>query len=145
MSHMLFRVLSPDEAELWLGASPDGLIAAPAAAAPDGVMAADGHPPGVLEIKCPWNRGRPESAKPYPNVPWYYMPQVQGLMAVFDRDWCDVFCYTVGHGSAIYRVERDEEYWALMYGALSDFWWQSVVPGKHAIKVRLIFIYLFLF
>ena len=63
-------------------------------------------------------------------------PWVQGLMAVFDRDWCDVFCYTVGHGSAIYRVERDEEYWALMYGALSDFWWQSVVPGKHAIKVR---------
>ena len=29
VSHMLFRVLSPDEAELWLGASPDGLIAAP--------------------------------------------------------------------------------------------------------------------
>ena len=77
VSHMLFRVLSQDEAELWLGASPDGLIAAPAAAAPDGVMAADGHPPGVLETKCPWNRGRPESAKPYPNVPWYYMPQVQ--------------------------------------------------------------------
>jgi hypothetical protein len=24
VSHMLFRVLSPDEAELWLGASPDG-------------------------------------------------------------------------------------------------------------------------
>jgi len=23
--------------------------------------------------------------------------------------------------------------WAMMYGALSDFWWQHVVPGKHAI------------
>ena len=42
-------------------------------------------------------------------------------------------CYTVAHGSAIYRVERDVEYWTLMYNALSDFWWQSVVPGKHAI------------
>lgn len=130
VSHMLFRVLSPDEAELWLGASPDGLIAAPAAAAPED--GAHGLPPGILEIKCPWNKGRPEQARPYPNVPWYYMPQVQGLMAVFDRPYCDVFCYTVGEGSAIYRVQRDPEYWSSMYAALSDFWWQHVVPGKHA-------------
>ena len=51
-------------------------------------------------------------------------------MAVFDRQWCDLFCYTVEHGSAIYRVERDPEYWAMMYRALSDFWWQHVVPGS---------------
>ena len=130
VSHMLFRVLSPDEAELWLGASPDGLIAAPGAADVD---PATGVPPGVLEIKCPWNKGDPVGAKPYPRAPWYYVPQVQGLMAVFDRQWCDLFCYTVEHGSAIYRVERDPEYWAMMYRALSDFWWQHVVPGKHAI------------
>lgn len=127
VSPMLFQVFSTDEAELWLGASPDGLIAA------EGVVAADGRPPGVLEIKCPWNRGKPRDASPYPIVPWYYMPQVQGLMAVFDREWCDVFCYTVGGGSAIYRVERDPNYWALMYEALSDFWWLSVVPAKHAL------------
>ena len=88
----------------------------------------------MLEIKCPWNRGRPLDATPYPRVPWYYVPQVQGLMAVFDRPYCDVFCYTVNGGSAIYRVERDPEYWALMYRALSDFWWQHVVPGKHALE-----------
>ena len=129
VSHMLFRVLSPDEAELWLGASPDGLIAAPGAADVDPHT---GMPPGVLEIKCPWNKGDPIGAKPYPRAPWYYVPQVQGLMAVFDRQWCDLFCYTVEHGSAIYRVERDPEYWAMMYRALSDFWWQNVVPGKHA-------------
>lgn len=132
VSHMLFRVLSPDEAELWLGASPDGLIAATAASLPDDIDKGEDCSPGVLEIKCPWNKGRPESARPYPNVPWYYMPQVQGLMAVFDREWCDVYCYTVANGSTIYRVERDREYWAMMYRALSDFWWQSVVPGKHA-------------
>ena len=45
-----------------------------------------------------------------------------------------MYCYTAGEGgSAIYRVNRDPEYWAMMYGALSDFWWQHVVPGKHAI------------
>ena len=140
VSRVLFRVLSPDEAELWLGASPDGLIAAPAAQS-GGDGGDDAHapdrnslPPGVLEIKCPWNRGRPLDATPYPRVPWYYVPQVQGLMAVFDRPYCDVFCYTVNGGSAIYRVERDPEYWALMYRALSDFWWQHVVPGKHALE-----------
>jgi uracil-DNA glycosylase len=140
VSHMLFRVLSPDEAELWLGASPDGLIAAPAATTGPGAgpgAGAEGSaemPPGVLEIKCPFNKGKPLAAKPYPNVPWYYVPQVQGLMAVFDRQYCDVFCYTENGGSAIYRVRRDPEYWALMYRALSDFWWQHVVPGKHAIR-----------
>ena len=105
-------------------------FAAPGAADVD---PATGVPPGVLEIKCPWNKGDPVGAKPYPRAPWYYVPQVQGLMAVFDRQWCDLFCYTVEHGSAIYRVERDPEYWAMMYRALSDFWWQHVVPGKHAI------------
>jgi len=89
---------------------------------------------GILEVKCPFNRGKPLEAKPYPKVPWYYVPQVQGLMAVFDRPWVDVFAYTVNNGCAIYRVKRDREYWAQMYEALSEFWWQHVVPAKHAMQ-----------
>jgi uracil-DNA glycosylase len=140
VSHMLFRVLSPDEAELWLGASPDGLVAG--AATKDAESAesdesddasSSSSPPGVLEIKCPWNKGDPLNAVPYPRVPWYYVPQVQGLMAVFDRPYCDVFCYTARNGAAIYRVRRDAAYWTAMYAGLSDFWWQHVVPGKHAL------------
>lgn len=135
VSHMLFRVLSPDEAELWLGASPDGLIAGAGTDAETVAERAENAPrvPGVLEIKCPWNKGDPLNAVPYPTVPWYYVPQVQGLMAVFDRPYCDVFCYTVRNGAAIYRVRRDAQYWTAMYKALSDFWWQHVVPGKHAL------------
>ena len=35
-----------------------------------------GSGPGVLEIKCPFNRGDPLTAAP-PRLPqWYYMPQV---------------------------------------------------------------------
>ena len=99
VSHMLFRVLSPDEAELWLGASPDRLVAGAAtkdaeSAESDDEKTASSSPPGVLEIKCPWNKGDPLNAVPYPRVPWYYVPQAQGLMAVFDRPYCDVFCYT---------------------------------------------------
>jgi len=35
-----------------------------------------GEGPGVLEIKCPYNKGRPEAARPYTAAPWYYMAQV---------------------------------------------------------------------
>lgn len=39
-----------------------------------GVLAGAGA--GVLEIKCPFNRGNPQGAMP-PRAPaWYYMPQV---------------------------------------------------------------------
>ena len=44
------------------------------AAAGTGVQAAEG--PGVLEIKCPFNRGKPKLGKPPAQPPWYYMPQV---------------------------------------------------------------------
>jgi hypothetical protein len=45
-----------------------------AGAGPQGLMAGSG--PGVLEIKCPFNRGRPTAAAPPKQPPWYYMPQV---------------------------------------------------------------------
>ena len=48
------------------------------AAGADRSGAADG--PGVLEIKCPFNRGQPEGAAPPPVFPWYYMPQVGATM-----------------------------------------------------------------
>ena len=35
--------------------------------------------PGILEIKCPFNKGYPESARPYSTAPYYYMPQVHPL------------------------------------------------------------------
>lgn len=68
-----------------------------AAAAPwDAAAAASGLPPGVaaaiatgrgplagpgrgiLEIKCPHNKGQPELAVPPQHATWYYMPQVGG-------------------------------------------------------------------
>lgn len=80
----------------WLGASPDGIIealsldtpaagaAAAAAGLPPGVWGsvAQGAGPlagpgrGILEIKCPYNRGQPELAVPPKHATWYYMPQV---------------------------------------------------------------------
>ena len=37
---------------------------------------------GVLEIKCPFNRGNPLAATPPREPAWFYMPQVGGLDAV---------------------------------------------------------------
>ena len=116
-----FRSYGTDDADGWLGASPDGLVECPGS-----------EGPGLLEVKCPFNRGQPESARPWAEPPWYYMPQVQGLMEVFDREWCDVYCWTL-NGSRVYRVARDEAYFAVLYDCLSEFWWQHVVPAKQAL------------
>ena len=54
-------------------------------------------------------------------------------MEVFNRDWCNVFSYTV-NGSAMYHIKRDRRYWRDVYLVLADFWWGSVVPAKHALS-----------
>lgn len=116
-----------DDVQDWLGASPDGLI--------DGGVSGVYEKGGILEVKCPHNRGRPELCVPWAAVPYYYIPQVQGLMEILDRDWLDLFVWTL-NGSAIFRVDRNPEYWALIFGVLSDFWWTSVVPGRQALLLR---------
>lgn len=36
--------------------------------------------PGILEVKCPFNKGSPETAAPPRQPQWYYMPQVRTEM-----------------------------------------------------------------
>ncbi|GAQ87718.1 hypothetical protein KFL_003720090 [Klebsormidium nitens] len=123
VTHQSFQVYKdPDDVYTWLGASPDGLMAYDSAGL--------GQGPGVLEVKCPFGREGPEIVQPYPSVPFYYIPQVQGLLEIFDRQWADFFVWTV-NGSVVFRVERDPAYWALLFPVLSHFWWQHVVPAKH--------------
>lgn len=102
----------------WLGASPDGLVG----------FDRDG---GILEVKCPYNNGRPEMGSPWKAAPYYYMPQVQGQMEIMDREWVDLYCW-MPSGSALFRVVRDREYWGMMHGMLRDFWWGRVVPARRA-------------
>ena len=46
--------------------------------------------PGVLEIKCPHNKGNPLKAKPYPSAPWYYMPQARRLLRSIAFNWASM-------------------------------------------------------
>ncbi|KAH7515555.1 hypothetical protein FEM48_Zijuj10G0039200 [Ziziphus jujuba var. spinosa] len=103
----------------WLGASPDGLLDC----FPEG---------GILEVKCPYNKGKPETGLPWSTMPYYYMPQVQGQMEIMDRDWVDLYCWTP-NGSTIFRVNRERGYWDLVHGILREFWWEHVVPGREAL------------
>lgn len=103
----------------WLGASPDGLL---------GCFLGG----GILEVKCPYNKGKPEVALPWTTMPFYYMPQVQGQMEIMDRDWVDLYCWTP-NGSTILRVCRDRGYWELIHGILREFWWENVVPAREAL------------
>lgn len=83
----------------WLGCSPDLLI----------------DSDGLGEIKCP------ASKKVYPDVPPYYMAQMQGQMEITDRAWCDFIVWTPTILS-VRRVERCADYWAWMHERLAEFW-----------------------
>jgi hypothetical protein len=63
----------------------------------------------------------------------YYMPQMQGLMDIFDRDWCDAWVWTPG-GAGLFRIPRDRQYWATCYEVgparnVRGFW--RTMQGAH--------------
>ncbi len=58
--------------------------------------------------------------------------QVQGLMEIFDREWCNIYMWTV-NGSALFYIPRDRAYWAACFEVLSEYWWAHLVPAKHAL------------
>lgn len=111
-----------DDLQEWLGASPDGLI--------DANISRAYVKGGILEVKCPHNKGSPEQGVPWSAVPYYYMPQAQGLLEIFDRDWMDFYVWCL-NGSAVFRIHRDPEYWTLIFRVMSEYWWGNVVPAKH--------------
>lgn len=104
----------------WLAASPDGAVDSYIYGLPTR---------GVLEIKCPFFGGDMSRATPWKRVPLHYIPQAQGLMEILDRDWMDMYVWTV-NGSSLFRLHRNVEYWNILKIALSDFWWKHVQPAK---------------
>ncbi|KFK36626.1 hypothetical protein AALP_AA4G148400 [Arabis alpina] len=105
------------EEEDWLGASPDGDIHVV-----NGSSCCSSG--GVLEVKCPFYDSDKTQA-----YPWKKVPQAQGLMEIMDRDWLDLYCWTV-NGSSLFRIERDSLFWEDMRGTLVDFWEKHVLPGR---------------
>jgi len=82
----------PDNTDAY-GGSPDGLV----------------DEDGLLEIKCP----APETLIGYHaegELPVQYKPQVQGLLLISGRAWCDFFVFHPELTPFLLRVEPDEKY-----------------------------------
>ena len=72
---------------------------------PDGLIGKD----GILETKCP----APETLISYHAhgvLPVQYKPQVQGLLLISGRPWCDFFAFHPELTPFLIRVERDLKY-----------------------------------
>lgn len=89
----------PHKTLAWLGGSPDLLVG----------------PHGMGEVKCPM------SQKLYGDIPPYYMAQMQGLLEITDRAWCDFIVWTP-EVMSVQRVHRDAKYWQWLYEKLAEFW-----------------------
>jgi putative phage-type endonuclease len=91
----------------WVGGSPDGLVGKE----------------GMIEIKCPLSSTHIEiilSEK----MPTLHTPQVQGLLWVTDRKWCDFISYdpkVLSQPMFCVRVERDKEYFKTLAGQVGVF------------------------
>jgi len=88
----------------WIGGSPDALV--------EGFTYHSGQL-GGLEVKCP--------IQLYASIPSYYMPQMQGLMEITDRNWWDFMVWTPDEYT-ITRVYRSRSYWAQLHILIADFW-----------------------
>ncbi len=91
----------------WVGGSPDGLIGKD----------------GLLEIKCVISSTHIATILSE-KMPALHIPQVQGLLWVTDRKWCDFISYdprVLSQPMFTVRVERDKEYFKKLAGEVGVF------------------------
>jgi len=72
---------------------------------PDGLVGDD----GLIEVKCP----APETLIGYHAdgvLPTQYKPQIQGLLLITGRAWCDFYAFHPDLSAFCVRVEADEKY-----------------------------------
>lgn len=58
--------------------------------------------------------------------------QVQGLMDLFDLEWCHLISWTENNGINLFYIPRNRAYWTDAFKLLSEFWWVNVVPARLA-------------
>jgi len=83
----------------WIGGSPDGLV----------------DEDGLVEVKCPYTK------KCYPEVPPYYYCQVNALMEITGRQWCDLCVWTPTEVK-IWHIKANPHAWASLLPHYTAFW-----------------------
>jgi putative phage-type endonuclease len=108
--------LRPHPEHSWLGGSPDGIT----------------ESGKLLEIKCPMRRDIK------PEVPVYYMPQLQLLMDILDLEQCDFIQYKPKEltwpGPAefvVVHVLRDREWFAENLPKMKELWDKVLWHREH--------------
>ena len=89
----------------WLGGSPDGLVGKN----------------GLVEAKCPWYFKK-DSSKLHTSVKKQYYVQMNALMEIFEREWCDYICWTPDEGMVVYRAHRDKELFDVFMEEYTKVW-----------------------
>lgn len=96
----------------YLGASPDGLIE---------------NEDGVIEVKCP-------RMGPAGGVSKEYMAQVQGALAVCNREFCDFISFHELYGFNVFRVYRSREYFEKWLLPQLDLFYFHVCSGTPPLR-----------
>ena len=86
---------------------------------PDGLVGCD----GMIEVKCPFWRRRdhPRGWRLHSSIPPSYYLQMNTLLEVCDREWCDFVSYCE-EGMYVARVKRDRELFSLLFPCYYSFW-----------------------
>lgn len=74
----------------WLAGSPDGLVGEE----------------GMIEVKCPFYPKRDGSSRVHNSVPHHYWIQINALLEITGREWCDYISWTPEEYK-VYRVYKD--------------------------------------
>jgi len=87
---------------------------------PDGLVGSE----GAIEIKCPNTATHIDTLRRKAADP-KYIPQMQGIMDVCGREWCDFVSYDPrmpeGLQIVVYRVPRNEEYISMLHEEIVKF------------------------
>ena len=88
----------------WMAGSPDGFV---------------GNE-GMIEVKCPYYR-RKDGSRAHATVPGHYYMQMNALLEITERAWCDYVCWTP-ETVKIYRVYRNSQFFEAMLPFYSQFY-----------------------
>ncbi|KAL3906349.1 MAG: hypothetical protein SGILL_009305 [Bacillariaceae sp.] len=92
--HILKHVVGNNKQYL-LGASPDGMIVQ----GNDDDDSTNGSNGGLLEIKSLWGRRHNKGLPKFDHCPKRYYDQIQGQLAICDKEWCDLMLFIPPNGS----------------------------------------------
>ena len=111
-------------------------------ATPDGVVSCDCCGSGLLEVKCPYKyrdinpsdiadvnfylQAQPDGTRVLNQTHEYYY-QVQGQMAIWNKEYCDFVCWT-SKGHVVTRIQYDKEFFEGFVGKCKHFFDTYILP-----------------